>query len=134
MSDKGAKSGRKREVVAIEAGERDGGGALQRVTQQGRGSEPLAAGAQHVGGADIARPYRADVAQARQMREDDAERNRAKQIAETQRERAGRGQPIGALEHGQTLSANVPVFMPREDRPERLPLVRAGGNVSLPAS
>ena len=64
------------------ARDQDGGRAFQRVAQQRRGREPLAAGAQHIGGADIAGADCADVAEARRAGEDQAEGDRAEQIAD----------------------------------------------------
>ena len=64
-----------------------GRGALEHVTEERRRGEPLAAGAQHIGGADIAGADAADVGRAGQPRDDEAKRNRAEQVAE--RERGG---------------------------------------------
>ena len=66
--------------------EQDRGGALQHVAEQRRGREALAAGAQHVGRADIAGADGADVARAREPGQDQAERDRAEQIADGQRD------------------------------------------------
>ena len=59
--------------------------ALQRIEQQGGGRQPLAAGAQHVGRADIARADLADVAQPRGAGQQQAERDRAQQVAQQER-------------------------------------------------
>ena len=59
-----------------------------------RGGEPLAAGAQHVGGADIAGADAAQVGRAGEPRQQNAERDRAAQIAED--ERRGIGESGGA--------------------------------------
>ena len=64
------------------------GGALQRVAHQRRGREPLAAGAQHIGGADIARTDLADIAEPGEARENQAEGDRAEQIADTRAARS----------------------------------------------
>ena len=69
------------------------GRALQRVEQQGGGRQPLVAGAQHVGRADIARADLAHVAQPGHARQQQAERDRAEQIAEDQRDRRQRVSP-----------------------------------------
>ena len=60
-------------------------GAFEHVAEQGRGGQAFAAGAQHVGGADIARADRADVASAGEPGQDQAERDRAEQIADDER-------------------------------------------------
>ena len=57
-------------------------GALGRVEQQGRRRQPLAAGPQHVGRADIARADRADVAEPGDPGQHQPERDRAQHIAE----------------------------------------------------
>ena len=61
--------------------------ALQRIEQQRRGGEALAAGAQHVGGADVAGADVAHVAEARGLRQQQAEGNGAQEIAGKQRQR-----------------------------------------------
>ena len=67
--------------------EDDGERRFQRVEDQRRRREALAPGAQNVGRADIARADRPQVAGAEEARQNDAERDRAEQIAESQRER-----------------------------------------------
>ena len=57
-------------------------GALERIEQQRRGGEALVAGAQHIGRADIAGADRADVAEAGDPRQDQAEGHRAEEIAD----------------------------------------------------
>src|ERR1700719_3476728 len=57
-------------------------GALEHVAEQSRDGEALAAGAQNIGGADIAGADRAQIRRASKPREQNAERNRAAQIAE----------------------------------------------------
>src|SRR5262249_58029211 len=59
--------------------------ALERVAQERQRGQPLAAGTQHVGGADIAGPDGADVASAGEPREQKTEWDRAQKIAERQR-------------------------------------------------
>src|ERR1700719_2552640 len=59
-------------------------GALEHVAEQGRDGEALAAGAQNIGGADIAGADRAQIRRAGEPRQQNAERNRAAQIAEHQ--------------------------------------------------
>ena len=63
-----------------------GRGALQRVEQQRQRGEALVAGAQHVGGADVARADVAHVAEPGGACQQVAERDRAEQIAERERD------------------------------------------------
>ena len=68
MAEEGADRGERRELRLVrpdQPGEQHRGGALGGVEQQGRGGEPLAAGPQHIGRADIARADRAHVAERR---------------------------------------------------------------------
>ena len=88
MAEEGAQAGDQRGVGRRKMrGEQDRGGALERVAQQGRGREALAAGAQHIGGADIARADGAHVGPAGGARQDQPERDRAEQIADHESER-----------------------------------------------
>ena len=59
-------------------------GAFQHVGEQRRGGEAIAAGAQHIGGADAAGADRADVLRAGEPREDEPERDRPEQIADNE--------------------------------------------------
>lgn len=59
--------------------------ALGHVEQQRRGGEAFPPGAQDVGGADVARADRAQIASTTEPRQDDAERDRAEQVAEHER-------------------------------------------------
>src|SRR5690606_581325 len=59
--------------------------ALERIGDQGEGGQLAAAGAQHIGRADIARTDLADVTLAGGEAEQQAEGNRAAQIAEYDR-------------------------------------------------
>ncbi len=63
-------------------GDKNGERALEHVADKRRRGQILAAGAQHIGGADIAGADGADVAAAGRARDDEAERDRAEQIAE----------------------------------------------------
>src|SRR5438309_1417986 len=63
-------------------GHHHGGAPLRHVEQQSGGGEALAAGPQHVGGADIARADGAQIAGARRLGQQQAERDRAQAIAE----------------------------------------------------
>ena len=58
--------------------------ALGAIAEQGGRRRPFLAGAQHIGGADIAGADLAHIARARDPGEEQAERNRAQQIAERQ--------------------------------------------------
>jgi hypothetical protein len=83
---------------AIENGDR----SLERIGQQcGRG-EFLVAGAQHIGGADVARSDLADIPKPGHAGQDQTERYRAAKIAEKQRtEHHGSGQrPLDHIRHG----------------------------------
>src|SRR5690606_15148917 len=60
--------------------------AFRAVEQQRRRREPLAAGAQHVGGADVARADGANVAPSGRLGEQQPERNRAERVAEQEGE------------------------------------------------
>ena len=83
MAEKSAEAGDERGIGSGEMRrEQNRGGALERVAQQGRGGQTLAAGAQHIGGADIAGADGADVGRAGGARQDQPERNRAEQIAD----------------------------------------------------
>ena len=66
-----------------------GGRALEHVAKERRRGEPLAAGAQDIGCADIARADRADIGSARCARQQKPEWNGAEQIAEDEGERGG---------------------------------------------
>ena len=65
---------------------------LQRVEDKGRGGEVLAAGAQHVGRADVARADRAQIPGAGEARQDQTERDRAEQVAEDEGVKIGERQ------------------------------------------
>src|SRR5689334_12901965 len=121
------------EILSAEPiGHQHRGGALERVEDQRRSGESFAAGAQHIGGADVAGSDRADIPGAGEPREDEPERNRAEQIAETEGGRViGQGErPVDGMEHGvvprggkrnrrQTYSYTVrPATMVRTTRPE----------------
>jgi hypothetical protein len=68
MTEKGAEAGGERRIATGEpGGKEDGGGSLQRVEQEGGYRQCLATGAQHVGGADIARADVAHVAVAGEL-------------------------------------------------------------------
>ena len=66
-------------------GEEHGRRALEPVAEEGGGGERLVAGPQHVGGADIARADGADVAEAGEAGEDQAEGNGAEEVADDER-------------------------------------------------
>ncbi len=87
VSEEGAERGDHGGLRAAQrqARDGDGDGALQHVADQGCGGEALAAGAQHIGRADIAGADGADVAGARDFRQDQAERDRAEQVADHKR-------------------------------------------------
>ncbi len=67
-------------IVSVD--EQHGDGAFERVSDERRGREPFVSGAQHVGRANITGADRADVLCARELREDETERDRAAEIAE----------------------------------------------------
>ena len=70
-------------------GQQNRGGALEHVAEKRGGGERLAAGAQHIGGADIAGADRAQIGPAGRARQHDAEGDRAEQVAEREGEREG---------------------------------------------
>src|SRR5262245_65419116 len=116
MSEEGAGRGRQRElvveiaifaaVVVIDQQYRER--ALERIADERRRREPLAAGAQHVGRADIAGADGADVGGAGEPRQDQSERDRAAEIAEAERRGVGRQQRrIEPWRHGHSLLPHV---------------------------
>ncbi len=82
-------------------GDQHRGNALGRVEDQRQRRQLAPAGAQHIGGADIARADLADIAEPGGARDQQAERDRAEQIADDRRERRS---PIiwppSATQHG----------------------------------
>ena len=79
--------------------------AFERIAEEGRRGEALAAGAQHIGGADVAGAERPDVGRAGKPRQDEAERDRATEIAERQRAGVGeRMRPVDRGEHAPILA------------------------------
>ena len=91
MAEEGAEAGEQAEVRPPQAGDQHGGRALQHVEQEGGGGEPLVAGAQHVGGADVAGADLAHVAQPGGAGEQQAEGDRAENVAEDER---GQQRPV----------------------------------------
>ena len=85
VAEEGGEPGIEREVRVEPAGDEHGRRAFQCIEQQGEGGKPLVAGAQHIGRADIAGADLADVAKPGGARDQQAERDRAEQIAEHQR-------------------------------------------------
>jgi hypothetical protein len=65
--------------------------ALAAVADQGDQRQVTPAGAQHVGRPDVARAHLADVAGAGEARGDQAERDRAQQVAANSADRVGEG-------------------------------------------
>ena len=83
VAEEGAECGQHRRIgAAVIAGDDDGDRALERVADQGCRRKALAAGAQHVGGADIAASDRAQILRAGEFGQHQAERDRAEEIAE----------------------------------------------------
>ena len=92
MTEQSAKRGVERRIAAKnKAGHRDGGGAFENIAGKCCGGQQLAAGAQHIGGADIAGADIAQIGCASEPGQQKAERYRTAQITEDQ----GRG----ILEH-----------------------------------
>ena len=86
MAEKGADGGHNGEVAAQHRlREHHRQRALENVAEKRRRGERTAAGAQHVGRADIARTDLADIGSAGEARDQQAERNGAAQIAENKR-------------------------------------------------
>jgi len=83
VAEEGADARRHRRALAGEVPrQEDRHRALQRVAEEGGERQPLAAGPQHVGGADVARADLADVAEPGGARQDEAEGDRAEAVAE----------------------------------------------------
>ena len=83
MAEKGAQaSNQRRRVSGKIRGDQYGDGALEGVAQQRRRGQSFAAGAQHVGRADIAGADAAYIGAAGGLRDQKPEWNRAEQIAE----------------------------------------------------
>jgi hypothetical protein len=83
MAEKGAERGDDRSVAAEESVcDGDRGGALEHVTEKRRRGKAFSAGAQDVGGADIARADGAHIRRAGEPSDQHTERNGAAQIAE----------------------------------------------------
>jgi hypothetical protein len=80
--------------------------ALDRVVETRRRGERLAAGAQHVGSADIAGAGRAQIKRAGKPRQHDAERNRARRIF--RQERLVKGLPPALSVPDQRMTAMWP--------------------------
>jgi hypothetical protein len=87
MAEKGACAGQRCPIGRKRARDQHRRRALAHVEQQRRRRQPLAAGAQHVGGADIARSDRAQITRAGKPREKQAERDRAEEIGPKQHQR-----------------------------------------------
>jgi hypothetical protein len=85
MTEKGAEAGPDRQVRRKMACYQHGGRALQRIEQQCRGGKALVAGAQNIGGADVAGADLAHIAKSGSAGEQKPERNRAQEIAEHER-------------------------------------------------
>src|SRR5262249_37171812 len=71
--------------------------ALGQVEQQGQCGRPLAAGAQHVGGADIARADPPDVAQAGEPGHQQTGRDRAQQVTNNRSGEQGQRRALRSL-------------------------------------
>src|ERR1700755_1713189 len=85
MTEKGAKRGEEASIWKQNpTRQRYGCCAFEHVAKESRGCEFLIAGAQNVGGADIAGTDRAQVLRAREPRQDDAKWNGATQIAKAE--------------------------------------------------
>src|SRR5262249_36869607 len=106
MPDEGAEASNKRKARIVGMDECEHRyRALERIADQRRGRQPLVAGAQHIGCADIAGADAAQILRARKARDDDAERDRAEQIAECERGEEEHGlnpwsQPLAARRAG----------------------------------
>ena len=100
MAEKSTDRGDNRDVMTEPvAGDEDGDRALEHVADERRRRQTFAAGAQDVGGADIAGADAAQIRPAGKPRQQNAERNRAAEIAEDKSCGAGR-QRVG---HGGRL-------------------------------
>ena len=82
MTDQGSGTGDEAGNGAEQRREKGRGNTcLAGVENEGGGSEVLAAGAQHIGGADIARPDGTDIPQPGQARQHETEGNGSDEIA-----------------------------------------------------
>ncbi len=100
--NEGGGIGRRQQDRGQDAGDQHGGGTLAAIQQQGRQCQLLVAGAEHIGGADIAGADLADIAEAGEAGEDQAEGNRAQQIA------AGQDRELHPTESGRCLCRRHP--------------------------
>jgi hypothetical protein len=73
---------------ADEAANVHGGGALEHIAEEGGRAQALAAGAQHVGGADVAAAHGADVLMAEEAHQHIAHGNGAEQVGNRNHEQA----------------------------------------------
>jgi hypothetical protein len=88
-------------------GKQDGGSALGGIEHERRRGERFGARAQYIGCPDVARADLAHVAEPGQLRQDQAERDRPEQIAETAcREINSGATPIGGRSHRSPLKAH----------------------------
>ncbi len=82
VADHRAAGGGERRLRAPPCADDDRRGPLRHVEQQGQRGEAFAAGAQHVGRADVARADPADVAMAAEPAQQQPERDRAQEVAD----------------------------------------------------
>ena len=88
MAKKGAERGEERGARRKTGNDPNRDGTLQEIEEKGQRGQILAAGAKNVGRANIAGADRAEVCSARHARQNEAERNRAANIAEQKGENA----------------------------------------------
>src|SRR5262245_7161457 len=112
MTDESPGGGGQRKLVGeiavlapvIPIDEQDGEGAFERIADQRRRGQALAAGAQHVGGADIAGAEGANVLRAGEPRQHQPERDGTAEVAEEESRRISRQQRrIEPWRHGGSL-------------------------------
>src|SRR5262249_28421104 len=116
---KSAKGGEDRGSLPADiVGDEDRGSPFEHIAQEGCGREALATGAKNVGGANVAGANRADVLRAGKPRQNDAEWDRAQQIASDERGRVISKRPTNRRQHGYTYSYTVlPATIVRTTRP-----------------
>ncbi len=114
MTEKGAEAGRHGRVRTEMRSHPDGGGALQQVEQERERGKALVAGAQDIGGADIAGADLTEIAEPGELGEEQSEGDGAEQIAEREAQeaevrRTGRCHPNRQEEASITLLESAPL-------------------------
>jgi hypothetical protein len=110
VTEEGGEAGKQRRIGAAEGRpEEDRRRPLERVQEQCRRGEALIARAKHIGCADIARADGADVAEAGETRQKQAEGNRAEEVAGDDRNEVHR---IGEVDACQIVDHGIRCLRP----------------------